>query len=243
MTDTTPRAAQKPTNVDAETIEAIKDEQYAGARDKAGQVLKEGGHSVVVTPSENKRILRKIDLAILPIILVVYCLQSLDKTSLAYASVFGLIEHAHLVGDQYSWLGAIVYVAQLVWQPVVAYMLVKFPIGKFCAIMVFCCMFPSSASCCMNERPTHGRGDCSLRYDRRSRFRKLNGCTVPARVLRGVSRAHVHRDRTNVVPTLGTDEQECGMVFHGQSSCTHLSWLHSLIRRYSSASSTYSARC
>jgi MFS family permease len=77
-------------------------------------------------------------LAILPVLLTVYCLQSLDKTSLAYASVFGLIDHAHLVGDEYSWLGAIVYVAQLVWQPVVAYFLVKFPIGKFCATMVFC---------------------------------------------------------------------------------------------------------
>jgi hypothetical protein len=52
--------------------------------------------------------------------------------------VFGLIEHTNLVGDQYSWLGAIVYVAQLVWQPVVAYFLVKLPTGKFLAIMVFC---------------------------------------------------------------------------------------------------------
>lgn len=68
----------------------------------------------------------------------VYFLQSLDKTALSYAAVFGLIEHTNLVGDQYSWLGAIVYVAQLVWQPVVAYFLVKLPTGKFLAIMVFC---------------------------------------------------------------------------------------------------------
>ncbi len=129
---------QKPTDFHAETIEAIDDDGYTGARDKAGQLLKEAGRSVIVSPAENKRILRKIDLAILPILLTVYCLQSLDKTALAYASVFGLIEHAHLVGDEYSWLGAIVYVAQLVWQPVVAYFLVKLPTGKFCATMVFC---------------------------------------------------------------------------------------------------------
>lgn len=140
MAESPGRQTLKPTDANAETIEAIRDEQYLGARDKAGQLLKEAGHSVVVTPAENKRILRKIDLAILPILLVVYCLQSLDKTSLSYASVFGLIQHAHLGdGDAYSWLGAIVYVAQLVWQPVVAYFLVKFPIGKFCAVMVFCC--------------------------------------------------------------------------------------------------------
>lgn len=68
----------------------------------------------------------------------VYFLQSLDKTALSYAAVFGLIEHTNLVNDEYSWLGAIVYVAQLVWQPVVAYFLVKLPTGKFLASMVFC---------------------------------------------------------------------------------------------------------
>ena len=70
--------------------------------------------------------------------IAVYFLQSLDKTALSYAAVFGLIEHTNLVGDQYSWLGAIVYVAQLIWQPVVAYFLVKLPTGKFLAVMVFC---------------------------------------------------------------------------------------------------------
>lgn len=113
---------EKPSHTNAETIEAAGNDGYPGARDRAGQLLKEAGHAVVVTPEDNKRILRKIDLAILPILLTVYCLQSLDKTSLAYASVFGLIDHAHLVDDEYSWLGAIVYVAQLIWQPVVAYL-------------------------------------------------------------------------------------------------------------------------
>jgi hypothetical protein len=86
-------ADDKPTDTNAETIEAIGNDGYPGARDKAGQLLKEAGHAVIVTPEDNKRILRKIDLAILPILLSVYCLQSLDKTSLAYASVFGLIDH------------------------------------------------------------------------------------------------------------------------------------------------------
>lgn len=120
----------------AETIEAI--DQPSGGKDRAARLLQEAGHTVVVTPEDNKRVLRKIDLAILPIILVIYCLQSLDKTALSYASVFGLIKDANLHGEEFSWLGAIVYVAQLVWQPVIAYMLVKLPIGKFCGIMVFC---------------------------------------------------------------------------------------------------------
>ncbi|QIX00675.1 hypothetical protein AMS68_006192 [Peltaster fructicola] len=120
----------------AEHVEAA-DDQPKG-RDKAAQLLKLAGRDIVVSPEDNKRILRKIDLAILPIILFIYCLQSLDKTALSYASVFDLLDATHLVGSQYSWLGSIVYVAQLVWQPLVAFALVKLPLGKFCAIMVFC---------------------------------------------------------------------------------------------------------
>ncbi|SPN96635.1 related to permease of the major facilitator superfamily [Cephalotrichum gorgonifer] len=107
-------------------------------RDKAAQFLKQANHPVVVTPEDNARVLRKIDLRLLPLLLVVYCLQSLDKTSLSYASVFGIIKDTNLVGNQFSWLGSIVYVAQLVFQPIVAYSLVRFPIGKFSATMVLC---------------------------------------------------------------------------------------------------------
>lgn len=134
---------KKPTDIGAERIEAIDpdsgDQRPHG--DKAAEFLEanapENEH-VFVTPEDNKRVLRKIDLALLPILLFVYCLQSLDKTVLSYAAVFGLIEDTNLVGDQYSWLGAIVYVAQLVWQPVVAFFLVKLPTGKFLATMVLC---------------------------------------------------------------------------------------------------------
>lgn len=115
-------------------------------RDKASELLRGAEGRIVVTPDENRRVLRKIDLTILPILLVIYCLQSLDKTTLSYASVFGLIKDTNLVGDQYSWLGSIVYIAQLVMQPPIAYFLVKLPIGKFTAVTVFlwgatlCCM-------------------------------------------------------------------------------------------------------
>lgn len=49
---------------------------------------------------------------------------------ISYTSVFDIQTAAHLVGDQYSWLGSILYVAQLVMQPVAAVLLVKLPNGK-----------------------------------------------------------------------------------------------------------------
>lgn len=107
-------------------------------KDKAAVLLQNVDHPISVSPSENARILRKIDLTILPIMLGVYFLQGLDKATLSYASVFGLVDDAHLGGQDYSWLGSIVYVAQLVTQPIIAYFLVKLPTGKFAAVMVLC---------------------------------------------------------------------------------------------------------
>ncbi|KAL2431503.1 putative transporter [Exophiala dermatitidis] len=106
--------------------------------DKANEILKNesSGQRIVLTPENNARVLRKIDLYILPVILGIYLLQALDKATLSYASVFGLVEDVHLVGHQYSWLGAIVYLAQLVAQPFIAYLLVKLPLGKFVAAIV-----------------------------------------------------------------------------------------------------------
>ncbi|KAK5994121.1 putative transporter [Cladobotryum mycophilum] len=131
-------SAGQTTAASGNDIQPITNNASLTGRDKAAQFLKQADHTVIVTAADNKRVLRKIDLHILPIILFVYCLQSLDKTTLSYASVFGLIEDTNLVGEQFSWLGSVVYVAQLVFQPLVAYGLVKLPVGKFCATMVFC---------------------------------------------------------------------------------------------------------
>ncbi|KAF8754606.1 Major Facilitator Superfamily [Rhizoctonia solani] len=72
-----------------------------------------------------------------PVMLMVYFLQQLDKSSLSYTSVFGIVSDTNLVGSQYSWLGSIVYVAQLIWQPVSSYFLVKLPVGKYLFFNVF----------------------------------------------------------------------------------------------------------
>lgn len=106
-------------------------------KDRAKELLERVGHRIELTPENNKRVCRKIDMRVLPVILFVYFLQALDKSTLAYASVFGLIDDTGLVGDQYSWLGSCVYAAQLVAQPLVAWCLVKLPLGKFLAGTVF----------------------------------------------------------------------------------------------------------
>lgn len=69
--------------------------------------------------------------------LIIYMLSHLDKNALSYGAVFDLKTDFHLKGDQYSWLGSIIYLVQLVVQPFSAYALVKLPIAKFVCANVF----------------------------------------------------------------------------------------------------------
>jgi hypothetical protein len=113
--------------------------------DQALQLIEEAGHSNILTPENNAKVLRKIDLRLLPILLGIYFLQQLDKSTISYASVFGIVEKAHLHGQEYSWLGGSIYLAQLVFQPLVAYLLVKVPLGKFLAVS--CLLWGIALSC------------------------------------------------------------------------------------------------
>ena len=108
------------------------------ARDKATDFLAnhaEGGTSF--STEEEKAVLRRIDLCVLPLLLWAYFFQQLDKSSLNYVSIFGITDDAHLVGKQYSWLGSILYLAQLFWQPAAAFILVKLLTGKVIATAIF----------------------------------------------------------------------------------------------------------
>jgi len=51
----------------------------------------------------------------------------LDKSVLGYASIFGLQQDTGLKGNQYSLVGSIAPIAQLVWQPFSSILIVKVP--------------------------------------------------------------------------------------------------------------------
>lgn len=52
-----------------------------------------------------KKVLRKIDTRVLPMMFFTYFLQYLDKSGINYASVYGLQKGTHLHGQNYAWLG------------------------------------------------------------------------------------------------------------------------------------------
>ncbi|KAL5324874.1 hypothetical protein ACEPPN_005993 [Leptodophora sp. 'Broadleaf-Isolate-01'] len=83
-----------------------------------------------VDPEEIKRVLRKIDFRIIPILFITYMLQYLDKNSINFASVYGLKAGTHLKGQDYSWLGSIFYFGYLFAQFPAGYFLQRLRIGK-----------------------------------------------------------------------------------------------------------------
>ncbi|KAK3502129.1 major facilitator superfamily domain-containing protein [Neurospora crassa] len=100
------------------------------------QVTETENQRVTLTEEDNRRILRKTDLTILPILAWVYFLQILDKTVLGYGAIFGLREDAHLQGNQYSLIGSIAPIAQLAWQPFSSILIIKVPHRILMSVLV-----------------------------------------------------------------------------------------------------------
>lgn len=103
------------------------------------------GTVIEIDEATNKRLLRKIDMHLMPILCVVYGLNFLDKTTLSYASVMGIKEpHTDnkmtsgidLSGSQYSWLGSMFYFGYLVWEYPTNRLLQRLPLGKYSAFNI-----------------------------------------------------------------------------------------------------------
>ncbi|KAI0386642.1 MFS general substrate transporter [Hypomontagnella monticulosa] len=93
------------------------------------------GEVVVLTPEDEKKLLRKIDLNLMPLLCVVYGLNYLDKTTLSYASIMGL-----------RWIASVFYFGYLFWEWPTNRLLQRLPLAKYSAFNVImwgltlCCL-------------------------------------------------------------------------------------------------------
>ncbi|KAL1977290.1 hypothetical protein VTN31DRAFT_149 [Thermomyces dupontii] len=99
-------------------------------------VLEAGGQAITIDDETNRRLLRTIDWHMMPLMCVVYMMNYLDKTTLSYASVMGLKEDLHLVGDNYQWLGSLFYFGYLAWEYPTGQLLQRMPLGKYSAVWI-----------------------------------------------------------------------------------------------------------
>ncbi|KAF2088410.1 MFS general substrate transporter [Saccharata proteae CBS 121410] len=99
------------------------------------------GQVIELDEATNKRLLRKIDWHLMPLLCVVYGLNYLDKTTLSYASVMGMRDAKSsggigITSDQYSWLGSMFYFGYLFWEWPTNRLLQYFPLGKYSAFNI-----------------------------------------------------------------------------------------------------------
>ncbi|KXH59390.1 major facilitator superfamily transporter [Colletotrichum salicis] len=88
------------------------------------------------TPAQNRRILLKTDLVVLPCAVI------------SFAAIFGLRQDAKLKGQEYSWLGSVFYFGYLAMELPALYLITKLPIGKFigaCLVLWGACICLMSA--------------------------------------------------------------------------------------------------
>lgn len=114
---------------------------------------------VHISEAEDRRLFWKVCRRILPIMLITYFCQSLDKGTIGLSSIMGIIDEANLEGQdvststvhdkckrrrtdeyfriQYSWLGTILYIGILAGEYPQNFLLQKLPVAKFLAVNVF----------------------------------------------------------------------------------------------------------
>ncbi|KAJ4253928.1 hypothetical protein NW762_010326 [Fusarium torreyae] len=95
------------------------------------------GPAVEIDATTNKRLFWKINRRILAIQLITYFCQSLDKGTLNFASIMGIKEDANLHGQEYQWLGTILYIGILAGEYPQNFLLQKLPLAKMLSVNVF----------------------------------------------------------------------------------------------------------
>lgn len=92
--------------------------------------LAKRSHGIIIDERTNRKLLRKIDMHICPLLCLVYAIQFMDKISNAGASIMGMIEDLDMRGNDYNWVGTGFYLGYLVFEFPNVLALQRFPVAK-----------------------------------------------------------------------------------------------------------------
>lgn len=91
---------------------------------------------IEIDPVYEKKLVRKIDCYILPIIVALMSCQLMDKTTNSYAAIMGMKTDLNMSSQQYSWVGSSFYFGYLVFEFPANVLLQKFPLSKTLGVAV-----------------------------------------------------------------------------------------------------------
>ncbi|AFR92856.1 hypothetical protein C343_00742 [Cryptococcus neoformans C23] len=126
-------AANKAGDDIVDPIELVRQEHgelYAEALERYGQ-------DNSIDPEDEKKLKRKLDKRIIPLLGICYFFYYVDKTTLSYAAIFGIKEDLNLGGSKYSWLSSIFYFGWLGWAIPSNLLLQRSPPAYYLAFNIF----------------------------------------------------------------------------------------------------------
>ncbi|KAL2818558.1 major facilitator superfamily domain-containing protein [Aspergillus granulosus] len=94
-------------------------------------------------PQELRRLRRKIDMLIMPCLLICFAFFYIDKVSpeswldIHYAAIFGIIEDLDLRNTEYNWLSSFFYVGFIAWAIPTNFLLQRLPLAKYLGASIF----------------------------------------------------------------------------------------------------------
>ncbi|KAI4624325.1 uncharacterized protein J4E87_005826 [Alternaria ethzedia] len=126
-------------------------EEPSNNGDEALKFLKNAHNVGALTPEDERRLVRKIDWMIMPLMWCCYCLQYLDKTLVNYAAVMGLYEDANINTAQFSNLALFFYVSYLALEFPHGYGMQRLPTAKYLGAAVILWGLVTALTCvCKN---------------------------------------------------------------------------------------------
>ncbi|KAI5868268.1 major facilitator superfamily domain-containing protein [Durotheca rogersii] len=130
---------EKPPSHDVDKSTSVAHEvkvAEADIKDEAGAFAVRALMSGAVDDEASRKVRRKIDYRILPFMCITYALQFIDKTSLGYSSIYGIIPDNKLQGQDYSWASSIFYFGYLLAEYPGIAILQRFPVAKFLGVNI-----------------------------------------------------------------------------------------------------------
>lgn len=111
---------------EGETIDLDETEKFLREHNFSNEYLDE----LLSDTASQRRLVKKVDLVVLPLLAVTYVLQYIDKQAMSYAAVFDLFTSTGITQDQYSWFASIFYFAYLVAEYPWVFTAQKWRMGK-----------------------------------------------------------------------------------------------------------------
>lgn len=116
----------------SEKVEKISFETHveeASSSDSTGEIEE-------LDEATSRRLLRKTDLYLCPLMMLVYAVQFMDKSTNSSASIMGLRTDLHMVSNDFAWTGTSFYLGYLVFEFPAVYLMQKFPLPKTLSFFV-----------------------------------------------------------------------------------------------------------